>query len=689
MELDKQFLTKLKNSLPYNRVYYFAFGVFLLALFPKLFLILVLYLFLIRKKDIFKLIIIILGLFSIRMIIANRTYQKPPNSFTCIVTDVFDDYYYIKYNGQKVVLYTDDSLKCGDVINVKGNVKDIKSNKIPLLFDYEKYMERNYINYYINAYEIIKVDHRFHINSIRYHIFNYIDENYSRDIAPYYKSLIFGYSKDLAIKDELNVLGISHLFAISGLHILLIVSFLSKFLKEKYINIFLVFYMIITGFTPSVLRAGIMVLLKSLFKKYSFEFSNLDIISITFIILLFFNPNYIYNIGFCLSFLIVFGIALSDFKSHNGIKICLLSQALSLPIIVNINNQFNLLSVVYNIAIVGIFVKIFIPLTFITFPFYGLKIYNYLVSFFNHIVLFISNQNVGLIRIGNFSNIMIVLYYLGIFVFFKYKRLGFVSLVLLGVIFQKNLLLSQNLYIFDVGQGDTSLILSKDNVIMIDCYNGSYEYLIKKGVHEIDLLILTHNHDDHVGDLDLVLDNFDVKKILLSQYCDFDIDGNIIYAKSGDMFVINGLEIEVLSPIKNLGDENNNSLVISFDFNDKRYLFCGDIEEEAEELLVNKYKDKLKCDVLKIAHHGSDTSSTDLFLDYANPSLAIISVAEYNQYALPSDVVIKRLEKRGIKIHQTNIKNSYIDYKYGILSDMLTYNIYEIIISRKRLLMFI
>ena len=129
--------------------------------------------------------------------------------------------------------------------------------------------------------------------------------------------------------------------------------------------------------------------------------------------------------------------------------------------------------------------------------------------------------------------------------------------------------------------------------------------------------------------------------------------------KSGDKIIYKDFVCEALGPIKSYVNENNNSLVLKVAVDDMTILFTGDIEKEAELDLINKYQKELKCDVLKAAHHGSMTSSCEMFLNLVSPKYTLISVGRNNLYNFPNNTLLLALKN----VYRTDIDNSITIYK--------------------------
>jgi len=264
-----------------------------------------------------------------------------------------------------------------------------------------------------------------------------------------------------------------------------------------------------------------------------------------------------------------------------------------------------------------------------------------------------------------------------------------VVLMLLGILLWPSQANHQlEVIFFDVGQGDSSLIKTPyGQKILID--GGPDNKVIKKlgrnlpfFDREIDLMILTHPHADHVTGLVEVLKRYKVKKILatgvlhdtpeyltwLSEIKKQNIPFEVVAGKQkiglGDK-----LRLEILYPLENLANKkvafgngpqalgkrlNNTSIVAKLIYDQTSFLFTGDIEEEIEQELLKIYGHDLKADVLKVAHHGSDSSTSEEFLRAVMPWIAVISVGKNNRFNLPDYRIVKRLENKGVHLYRTD-----------------------------------
>ncbi|MBO5348692.1 MAG: MBL fold metallo-hydrolase [Clostridia bacterium] len=221
-------------------------------------------------------------------------------------------------------------------------------------------------------------------------------------------------------------------------------------------------------------------------------------------------------------------------------------------------------------------------------------------------------------------------------------------------------------YCFDVGQGDSILIVNEGKTMLIDASTNEMgstvvNYLKQLGISKIDYLIGTHPHEDHIGGLDNVIKNFDIKTIYMPKvvattktYEDVidaiaDKKLKVTSPKIGNTFNVGNANCEIMYTGNNKDEYNECSIVVKMEFNGVSYLFTGDANDNVEES-----RQWPQIDVLKVGHHGSSTSTTTKFLNQIQPKVALISVGEGNKYGHPTESVLKRLNKIGAKTYRTD-----------------------------------
>lgn len=239
-----------------------------------------------------------------------------------------------------------------------------------------------------------------------------------------------------------------------------------------------------------------------------------------------------------------------------------------------------------------------------------------------------------------------------------------------------------SVHFIDVGQGDAALILSDGEAMLIDTgiYEGAQElidYIHAQGVQKLTYAVATHPHSDHIGAMDEVITKFPIESFLKTEAVNdnkpyrymmeelADKKTNVINPQPGDSYQLGQAQFTVLAPLSmDYGSNlNNSSIVIRLDYGDTSFLFTGDAEIEEELDLVEN--GIAPADVLKVGHHGSETSSSNTFLDAVRPACAVISCGKDNRYGHPDAEVLKRLEERNVEILRTDEKGSIVFHSDG------------------------
>lgn len=230
----------------------------------------------------------------------------------------------------------------------------------------------------------------------------------------------------------------------------------------------------------------------------------------------------------------------------------------------------------------------------------------------------------------------------------------------------------------DVGQGDSILVQTKDKNILIDSgtrksSDNLINYLKKQHIKKLDYVIATHPHEDHIGGMPKVIDEFEIGnfyapkktantkifKDMILQLKKKNLKINV--AKKGiSLDLSNDSSLDFLAPVKdNYENTNDYSAVIKITHGNTKFLFTGDAEKTSERDILNSNVD-LSSNVLKVGHHGSHSSSSKEFLDKVNPKMAIISCGKNNDYGHPHKETMKELKKRNIEIYRTDIDGNIL-----------------------------
>lgn len=234
----------------------------------------------------------------------------------------------------------------------------------------------------------------------------------------------------------------------------------------------------------------------------------------------------------------------------------------------------------------------------------------------------------------------------------------------------------------DVGQADCILLQCGGKSLLIDGGNVDdgrkvVTYLQEQGISELDTVICTHAHEDHVGGLPAVLAVFPVHKVYAptKTYASSCFDDFVRYVEQqrleitapvpGDSFYLGGAKVTVLGPLRTYSATNNTSIVVKVVFGSSSFLFTGDMEVLAENELLDSGAG-VKADVLKVGHHGSNTSTGYRFLYEVNPEYAVISVGTGNAFGHPHEEPLSRLEQAGVTQFRTDQLGTVIAVSDGL-----------------------
>lgn len=651
-----------------------------------------------QSKHLIKIITIII--FIITLLYTNyypfkSKYTKDDKEFIGIVIkyEVKEDKITIEIKAKEKILitykYQDkefNNLSYGDKIKVKGTLITPSKNTNQNTFNYQKYLYHKKIYYLVEATSINKIaNNHNYLYTIKNTLYQKIDKLKSSN---YIKTLLFcdnTLSKE--IKESYRTNGISHLFSVSGMHINFFVSIIYLYLNKitynkriKYLitNIFIITYLILFP-SSSLLRSAVMSILYSINYLLKLKIKKMDILLLTLGVSLLINPFIIYDLGYIYSYTITFFLVLSSstLKKKNKINkiiyISLLSFLVSIPITIYNSYEINIISILLNIILVPIISIIILPLTILTYIFPILD--SILYSFTNTletISLFISKINITKIIFPKPSLLIIVLYYIIFLLSYQNKKYFYLNIILFIIIYIFPYLNSNfEVVMFEVGEADCHLIKYpyNKNTILIDTGKNEYKiknevipYLKSIGIKKIDYLIITHGDEDHIGGSITLINNFQVKNVILNKGTFTDLEKELIknlnkkkitYQININKINLSNHTIYLLNNTK-YNNENDNSIITYFTYQKYKFLYMGDASITTEDNLLENYNLN-NISILKVGHHGSNTSSSKDFISQINPSISLISVGENNIYHHPNKEVINNLSKS--RIYRTDINN--------------------------------
>ena len=592
-----------------------------------------------------------------------------------------------------VAYYNKINYNLGDIIEVEGKLEQPKANTFFNQFNYKKYLKSKNINYIFKATKIKLIKKN---NSLKYTIkTNLMNHINKYKTSNYLKTFILGDNKkiDTDIIKSYQKNGISHLFAVSGMHLSFFASiflFILKKLKIKekinYIIIisFFIFFAFLTNYSPSILRAMILYILLCINKILELNIKTIYIILIDLIILLIYNPYYIYNIGFVYSFtisisLILFSNTINEYKKYISklLITSIISFLVSIPISINNFFEINILAPLVNLIFVPFISFIIFPLSLLTLIIKPLdNVFLIAIKTLEKLSILTEQLKIN-ITLSYIPWYTIILYYIAIVIFIKgihtRQTIKIIPLIIL-IILHTNMKYIENYSkatTLDVGQGDSILIEMLNNrTVLIDTgghvgssnsviINKTIPYLKSLGIKKLDYLVLTHGDYDHMGEAINLVNSFRVEKVIFNCGPYNDLEKELIK-------VLDKKKIPYYSCIKELNidknklhflqtkeydNENDNSNVIYTELDGYKFMFMGDASVTTEKEIMNKYN-LPNIDLLKVGHHGSRTSSGKEFIDEINPKYSIISVGKNNRYGHPNKEALDNL--KDTKIYRTD-----------------------------------
>lgn len=237
----------------------------------------------------------------------------------------------------------------------------------------------------------------------------------------------------------------------------------------------------------------------------------------------------------------------------------------------------------------------------------------------------------------------------------------------------------------DVGQGDCALISCNGVNILVDGGEAGYaktvlNYLDENDIEKIDCYVLTHPHSDHVGAASTILESIECDKVFTTYFSEFNVPTSVLYenlintvydysneaiaVEAGDSYKFGDLEINILAPVIESDDYNEMSIVFTATYEDSTVLFTGDTTIPVEKQMLENEFD-VDADVIKIAHHGSSTSSSYDFINAVSPEIAIISCGKNNSYGHPHKEVVSLLNDLEIESYRTDQSGTIVYYGDG------------------------
>lgn len=683
-------------------------------------------------------LIISIGYVSILENKYSKISDMPIKEMVTIISDIQEKEYKkvctakIVRNNKKILInikMSQDipSMKYGDSLYIEGEFKQPEEARNYKGYNYKQYLKTKKIigTVELEKAKILKSSNGSFIHNIQKYIKDTRNGTLTDEEGNLLLAILLGDKDKLSedIQESFKTSNLSHMLAVSGAHVSYIILGLTYVLQNSIIGkkngkivciFFLLVFMAITNFTPSVTRACIMAVL-TLFSGIIYRKSDVYTnISVAALITLIFNPYSLLDLGFQLSYggtigIIIFIKRIQEKKSNSKV--------------INYIKQMALVSIYANIIIIPIMMYHFntVSFTFIisnimASPILGIIVitgFLFIIASITVkpltrlIAIFIKPILSILIKISQicsklpFSNILVVTpymfnvisYYAIILYCIKSKKNNKCKIIicLLIVLILINFIIyifPQKLRIFfiDVGQGDSTLIITPDKKTVLIDGGGSdsfdvgekvlLPYLLDRRILKIDYVLISHFDTDHCGGILTIMEKVKVKNIIISEQAEHSENYErskklmihkkirLIEVKKGDKIKIGRYsEFKILFPTSRLLSENplnNNSIVAQFNYNNFKMLFTGDIEKLAEQQILKTEKAEIRADILKVAHHGSKTSSIPEFIKAVRPRIALIGVGKNNTFGHPNQQTIKNLENIKCRIYRTDLQGEII-----------------------------
>ncbi len=567
-------------------------------------------------------------------------------------------------------------------------------------------------------------------NLVKYQIQDLIDESVKGEPGAILKALLIGVRSEISEQTEQTFIdsGVIHVLAVSGLHVAyvtlvfwVIFGFMRLPLKPKVIMTVLAlgFYVLIVDIRPSVFRAVIMASMVLIAKGWERKVNIYNSIAAAALIQTLIDPLQLYDMGFQLSFIAVLSIvyiysrlevllperlrsgAISQPTLRKVWQLFLVSVAAlagTLPVTVYYFHRVPIISLLSNLVViplVGIIGALGFAQIILGFIWNGFNLVygaaeSLLIEILRLIIRNIASLPGAYFQVPQTSLFTVLLLYLLLLGIMHSDRQRIRKLTLFGALIFGNIFVWKEIFVpltltatfLDIGQGDAILLqLPSRKVVLVDTADRTYRrdyaklviypYLVRNGIRKIDVVILTHPHNDHIGGAPYLLRNMEIGQIW----------ENGVKAHSGIYreihWLADSLQVPIKTPVagdialisKNcrlyflhpserfLAEEarnyNNGSLVFQLKFGEIRLLFTGDAEIKAENYLTLWGK-RLKSQLLKVGHHGSSTSSSQPFLDLIHPEIGVISVGTGNKFGHPSAMTVERLTRCGMTVYRTD-----------------------------------
>ena len=587
-----------------------------------------------------------------------------------LVIEAKENYFIVNRGFERLYVHMKShTYDVGDILYLEGERVSLSFSTIESQFDFKDYLNRKGIYYELEISNITtKTKNPLRINAYR----NYVLNKFSNESKSLVGSILFSVQDDSSILDNYQSLHMMRLISMSGIYLQLFMKFIKWLLNKKFKEktssgislILLGIYLIFTFPRFAVIRVFLFNLFFHL-NKFVFKekLSYLNLLSILGLGLLIIDPFLALQDSYILGFFIPLFLyfirpIIHRFKKNQQKLLSLLAIFIFfIPFELKYYNSVSLLSPIFQIILFPIFAIFAFSALLV---FYGLPI-QFLTNWINKPITYLgsllSKMNLEIYAPKMNEEVMILYYFVLLIVVYllivrvgRYKMVA-LSLPIISLLFYFlpiDHLISEEISFINVGQGDATLIRKKNATFLIDTGGLTYldvaktsliPYLKKKQIYHLDYVFITHHDYDHYGALDSLKMNYKINHIVANDIFPLAYQG-ITFTN------YNHYQADA-------SEENDRSLVLGFNLGKQDYLIMGDASKNVEKKII-KDNVSIPCDVLKVGHHGSKTSSSEEFISFLSPKKAIISCGYQNRFGHPNQEVVTILKKYHIKIYRTD-----------------------------------
>ena len=623
---------------------------------------------------------IVLGIgLSFVKFVPNRT----DSTYRGFIYTAKENYFLFNSGGERLYVYSKGHhYDLGDYLTIEGEKAQLDFTVLESAFDFKEYLNNRGVFHSLTPKKITVNWHNFvRINNARNKALSHFNDEEKAIVG----SILFSDGEESQTSEAVHSLHLARFLSASGLYVGLFAMclnyVLSLFLKDKYSEmitiVLLAIYLVFTIPKFSIIRVVLILLLKWI-NTYLLKnkFSYLEVVSFAGILCLICDHFLAYQDSFILGFIIplvsylIRGLYPSS-KIKSYIFRALTIYLLFIPFEAHYYHKIVILAFPLQLFSTPLFLLIGVTslLCFFKIPFYAID--KLLVFLLRWYIKGISYLSFGF-YLPSFPPLLLLIYYLIYLVYLYYLSLGFrplerilsISLMCISIAYAVPIdnRLTDEVSFINVGQGDCTLVRHHQKVVLIDTGGLTYSdvasnclipYLRKKRIYQIDSVFITHYDYDHHGALANLQKEYHVGHIY-DYYSSYPISVGHLTFYNYNTYGLNKSE------------ENDRSLVLSFHILNKDFLIMGDAPSWVEKEMIKDYE-TIPCDILKVGHHGSDTSTCEEFLKYISPQEAIVSCGKNNKFGHPSLSVIALLNKYHVKIRRTDEEGTIKYKRFSIL----------------------